>query len=52
MVTLQNPKDLTKSYSIEYKDHSIWIYQEGGEGGEFNLQAFYDVVNKFYEDNF
>ena len=42
-------------YSIRPSHHDetkIWITAEGGEGGEFEAQAFYDVIDKFYKENF
>ncbi len=30
----------------------VWIEAESGEGGEFDAQKFFEVVDKFYKDNF
>jgi hypothetical protein len=30
----------------------VWITCAGGEGGEFSLPQFAEVVRKFYEENF
>ena len=30
----------------------VCIYKTDGEGGQFNTQAFLDVVKKFYDENF
>lgn len=31
---------------------TVCIYKTDGEGGQFNTQAFLDVVKKFYDENF
>ena len=30
----------------------VWIGREGGEGGDFEPNALFKVIKKFYEDNF
>ncbi len=30
----------------------ICILSQGGEGGEFDAQAFYEVIDKFYKEHF
>lgn len=30
----------------------VWIGREDGEGGEFDANALFAVIKKFYDDNF
>jgi len=42
-----------REYSIEEKDDtSIWISDNTGEGGEFKSKDFFEIVDKFYKENF
>lgn len=33
-------------------DEHIWIELDSGEGGDFSGKDFFDLVLKFYKDNF
>jgi len=40
-------------YEIEQKDdNSLWIGDGTGEGGEFDSEKFFEVIDKFYQKNF
>ena len=52
-LTVFNSSNPNNKYVISYKDEkSIWISDGTGEGGEFSSKMFFDVVDKFYKDNF
>lgn len=42
------------NYSItKFDDNSIWITDtKTGEGGQFSAEMFYEMVHKFYKENF
>lgn len=42
-------KDLT---ICRQGDNSVWIEEDGGEGGEFNDELFCPVLRKFYDEHF
>lgn len=53
LFVIPNPCDPNKKYEIEYKDEkSIWISDGTGEGGEFSNEKFFEMIDKFYKENF
>ena len=44
--------DYEISSMISAKEGRVWIEHKSGEGGEFSLEAFEKVIEKFYNDNF
>jgi len=52
-IIIRNPKDSNQVYAISPKNNtSIWISDTTGEGAEFKSQMFFDMIDKFYKDNF
>lgn len=50
---IRDPKNITERIIIENRDKTtVWISRGDGEYGEFSIQGLYDVLNKFYNDNF
>jgi len=44
---------ILKKFRIQhYSDGKFWITHNSGEAGEFDIDKFEDVIQKFYEDNF
>ena len=57
--TIRNPKNpkemyIISQYSGPYSVNSgtLCIERGDGENGQFDIQGLYDVIDKFYEDNF
>lgn len=52
-LTIRNPNNLTEMYVISARDDlSIWLEKGDGEGGEFKTAKLFEVIDKFYKDNF
>jgi len=51
-ITIYN-KDKSRFYEITVcKNGSIWIgYDGSGEGGEFNKDKIFKLIDKFYKEN-
>ena len=50
---IRNPKNLLTGYTLSCKDdHSFWMEKENGEGAEFRTSQLFEVLDKFYKDNF
>lgn len=40
-------------YTIsDYADENCFIHHKSGEGGTFQKKALYEIIEKFYQDNF
>lgn len=50
--TICNPKNSKKHYVIALINNVPWIEKEDGEGTSFDEAKLFEVIDKFYNDNF
>jgi len=52
-VVITNPDNLKERFILHPDNKDLFRITRGdGEGGQFSNKKFYEVVKKFYEDNF